>query len=52
MVKNMRPGGVIVDMASEMGGNCDITKPGESYTHPEYGVTVIGYTDLVSRMAP
>ncbi|WP_321788698.1 Re/Si-specific NAD(P)(+) transhydrogenase subunit alpha [Paraburkholderia sp. J94] len=45
----MRAGSVIVDMAAEQGGNCELTRAGEVVqTH---GVTVIGYTDLPSRMA-
>jgi len=49
MVELMKPGSVIVDLAAERGGNCDVTKPGEVVEHK--GVTVIGYTDLASRMA-
>ncbi|MBR8826805.1 MAG: Re/Si-specific NAD(P)(+) transhydrogenase subunit alpha [Gomphosphaeria aponina SAG 52.96 = DSM 107014] len=49
MVNSMKEGSVIVDMAAEQGGNCAVTKPGEVYTYN--GVTVIGYTDLPSRMA-
>lgn len=49
MVNSMRDGSVIVDLAAEQGGNCAVTKPGEIYRHN--GVTVIGYTDLPSRMA-
>ena len=45
----MRPGSVIVDMAAEQGGNCELTRAGEVVN--ESGVTVIGYTDLPSRMA-
>ncbi len=48
MVDLMKPGSVIVDMAAEQGGNCDLTKPGEVIEHN--GVTIIGYTDLASRM--
>ncbi len=48
MVELMKPGSVIVDMAAEQGGNCDLTRPGEVYEHN--GVTIIGYTDLASRM--
>ncbi|MGI9510264.1 MAG: Re/Si-specific NAD(P)(+) transhydrogenase subunit alpha, partial [Geminicoccaceae bacterium] len=50
MVKAMKPGSVIVDLAAEQGGNCDLTVPGER-TVTDNGVVVIGYTDLVSRMA-
>jgi len=50
MVASMRPGSVIVDLAAENGGNCAVTRPGEVITHK--GVTVIGYVDLPSRLAP
>lgn len=50
MVRLMKPGSVIVDLASENGGNCAVTKPGEVVTH--HGVHVIGYVDLPSRLAP
>ncbi|TGN38963.1 Re/Si-specific NAD(P)(+) transhydrogenase subunit alpha [Marinobacter confluentis] len=49
MVKSMKPGSVIVDLASERGGNCEATEPGKVAT--KHGVTVIGYTDLPSRMS-
>ncbi|WP_301102066.1 Re/Si-specific NAD(P)(+) transhydrogenase subunit alpha [Propionivibrio sp.] len=49
MVKSMKPGSVIVDMAAEQGGNCELTEPGQAVV--KYGVTIIGYTDLVSRLA-
>ena len=49
MVEMMKPGSVVVDLASEAGGNCDVTVPGETIVHK--GVTVIGFTDLPSRMA-
>ncbi|QGZ61676.1 Re/Si-specific NAD(P)(+) transhydrogenase subunit alpha [Paraburkholderia acidisoli] len=45
----MRAGSVIVDMAAEQGGNCELTRPNEVVN--ANGVTVIGYTDLPSRMA-
>jgi NAD(P) transhydrogenase subunit alpha len=48
-VEAMKPGSVIVDLAAEQGGNCEVTVPGEAIVHQ--GVTVIGYTDLPSRMA-
>ncbi|KAI0819108.1 PNTB-domain-containing protein [Irpex lacteus] len=48
MVSAMRQGSVIVDLAAEAGGNCAVTKPGELYNYN--GVTVIGYTDLPSRL--
>jgi NAD(P) transhydrogenase subunit alpha len=49
MVRTMRPGSVIVDMAAEQGGNCELTVPGEAVVR--HGVTIIGYTDLASRLA-
>jgi len=49
MVQSMRPGSVIVDMAAEQGGNCELTVPGQSVV--QHGVTIIGYTDLPSRLA-
>ncbi len=49
MVKSMRPGSVIVDMAAEQGGNCELTEPGQAVVR--HGVTIIGYTDLASRLA-
>ena len=50
IVESMRPGSVIVDVAAENGGNCELTRPGEVVVHS--GVTVIGYVDLPSRLAP
>ena len=49
MVASMKNGSVIVDMAAEQGGNCEVTKPNEVYRYK--GVTIIGLTDLPSRMA-
>jgi H+-translocating NAD(P) transhydrogenase subunit alpha len=49
MVESMKPGSVIVDLAAEQGGNCAMTEPGGVVNHK--GVTIIGYTDLPSRMA-
>ncbi len=49
MVESMKQGSVIVDLAAEQGGNCEVTKPGEVFEYK--GVTIIGYTDLPSRMA-
>ena len=49
MVESMREGSVIVDLAAEQGGNCALTEPGEIVT--KHGVTIVGYTDLPSRMA-
>lgn len=49
MVQSMKPGSVIVDMAAEQGGNCELTEPGQAVI--KHGVTIIGYTDLASRLA-
>ncbi len=49
MVKSMKPGSVIVDLASEQGGNCELTVPNE--VAKKFGVTIIGYTDLPSRLS-
>ncbi len=49
MVKTMKPGSVIVDMAAEQGGNCELTVPGQAVVR--HGVTIVGYTDLASRLA-
>jgi NAD(P) transhydrogenase subunit alpha len=49
MVAAMRPGSVIVDLAAEGGGNCELTKPGEEVEAS--GVRICGQTDLASRMA-
>jgi len=49
MVQSMKPGSVIVDMAAEQGGNCELTVPGQAVVR--HGVTIVGYTDLVSRLA-
>jgi len=49
MVKSMKPGSVIVDMAAERGGNCELTEPGQAVV--KHGVTIVGYTDLNSRLA-
>lgn len=50
MVEMMKPGSVIVDLAAERGGNCDLTVPDEKIV-TENGVTIVGYTDFPSRMA-
>ncbi|TDW28349.1 NAD(P) transhydrogenase subunit alpha [Rhizobium azibense] len=50
MVAVMKPGSVIVDLAAERGGNCDLTVPDQKIISDD-GVTVIGYTDFPSRMA-
>ena len=49
MVANMKPGSVIVDLAAVGGGNCELTVPGEKIV-TDNGVTIIGYTDLTSRL--
>jgi NAD(P) transhydrogenase subunit alpha len=49
MVKSMRAGGVIVDLAAEQQGNCELTKPGQTVV--EHGITIIGVTDMTSRMS-
>lgn len=49
MVDSMKPGSVVVDMAAEQGGNCEVTKPGEIYSYND--VTIVGITDFPSRMA-
>ena len=47
--RSMKDGSVIVDLAAEQGGNCELTVPGEVAV--DSGVTIIGYTDLPSRLA-
>ena len=49
MVRSMKAGSVIVDMAAEQGGNCELTEPGKAVV--KHGVTIVGFTDLASRMA-
>jgi NAD(P) transhydrogenase subunit alpha len=49
-VHGMRPGSVIVDLAAEAGGNCELTKPGETYT-TDGGVIIAAPLNLPSRMA-
>lgn len=48
MVKSMKAGSVIVDLASQNGGNCELTEPGTKIV--KHDVTLIGYTDLPSRL--
>jgi NAD(P) transhydrogenase subunit alpha len=48
MVKSMKRGSVIVDLAAEGGGNCELTEPGEAKV--VHGVNILGYTDLPSRL--
>jgi H+-translocating NAD(P) transhydrogenase subunit alpha len=47
-VRGMRPGAVIVDLAAEMGGNCEATEPGETVVR--HGVTIVGLTNLAATM--
>jgi NAD(P) transhydrogenase subunit alpha len=49
MVAAMKTGSVIVDLAAERGGNCDLTVPNEKIVS-DNGVTIVGYTDFPSRM--
>ncbi|MBL4763206.1 MAG: Re/Si-specific NAD(P)(+) transhydrogenase subunit alpha [Gammaproteobacteria bacterium] len=48
MVKSMKQGSVIVDLAAEQGGNCELTEPGK--VAQVHGVSIIGYSDLPSRL--
>ena len=50
MVALMKPGSVVIDLAAERGGNCDLTVPDQKVVS-DNGVTVVGYTDFPSRMA-
>ncbi|MFC2968624.1 Re/Si-specific NAD(P)(+) transhydrogenase subunit alpha [Acidimangrovimonas pyrenivorans] len=50
MVEAMKPGSVVVDLAAEKGGNCDLTVADEKVVS-DNGVTIVGYTDFPSRMA-
>jgi NAD(P) transhydrogenase subunit alpha len=49
MVNTMKNGSVIVDLAAEQGGNCELTEPEKVVIHN--GVTIVGYTDMPSRLA-
>jgi len=49
MVESMKDGSVVVDLAAEQGGNCELTEPDKVVVR--HGVSIIGYTDLPSRMA-
>jgi NAD(P) transhydrogenase subunit alpha len=49
-VHGMKPGSVVVDLAGEAGGNCELTRPGETYTTPG-GVRIAGPLNLPSEMA-
>jgi NAD(P) transhydrogenase subunit alpha len=48
MVESMKPGSVIVDLAAEQGGNCELTEPGKVAV--KHGVSIVGYTDLAGRL--
>ena len=48
MVKSMKQGSVVVDLAAEGGGNCELTEAGVAKV--AHGVTIIGYTDFPSRL--
>ena len=50
MVKSMKRGSVVVDLAAENGGNCECTVPGQAVE--AHGVHIVGYLDLPSRLAP
>jgi NAD(P) transhydrogenase subunit alpha len=49
MVKSMKPGSVIVDMAAPAGGNCPLTEPGKTVL--KHGVTIVGETNLPALVA-
>jgi NAD(P) transhydrogenase subunit alpha len=49
VVEALAPGSIVVDLAAEQGGNCELTQPDRVVEHR--GVKILGYTDLVSRMA-
>jgi len=49
MVKTMKPGSIIVDLAAEQGGNCPLTRPNEVIT--VHGVTIMGHTNLPGHLA-
>ena len=49
MVESMKDGSVILDLAAEQGGNCELTEPGRIAV--KHGVSIVGYTDLPSRLA-
>jgi NAD(P) transhydrogenase subunit alpha len=48
MVELQQPGSVVVDLAASQGGNCEVTVPGRIHEH--HGVSIVGYTDLTSRL--
>ena len=49
MVRSMKPGSVIIDLAAEQGGNCELTEPNQVVV--KHGVTIVGYTDFPSRLS-
>lgn len=49
MVASMKPGSVIIDLAAEQGGNCELTERDQVVV--KHGVTIVGYTDFPSRLA-
>jgi NAD(P) transhydrogenase subunit alpha len=49
MVESMKPGSIVVDLAAERGGNCELTMPGETVVHN--GVTIMGELNLPGRVA-
>ena len=50
MVRSMRPGSIIVDLAAERGGNCELAKPGETIT-TENDVKIVGHLNVPGRLA-
>src|SRR3954466_1307745 len=50
MVQSMKPGSVIVDLAVEIGGNCELSRPGETVTTPN-GVRIVGHLNVPGRLA-
>jgi NAD(P) transhydrogenase subunit alpha len=48
MVKSMKPGSVIVDLAAETGGNCELTEPGKAVT--KHGVRIVGHLNVPGRL--
>ena len=49
MVQSMKPGSVIIDLAAERGGNCELTEPNQVVVR--HGVIIVGYTDFPSRLS-
>jgi NAD(P) transhydrogenase subunit alpha len=49
MVESMKPGSIIVDLAVERGGNCELAKANETVTHG--GVKIMGQTNMAGRLA-